>query len=275
MILDKRQNVPCYENSFIFVRLLTNSDMNLLVCISNVPDTTTKVRLAGDNKAVDTTGVQWIINPWDELALTRAMELKEDASNPIDKVIVLCVGPAIVEPTLRKALAIGADEAIRVDAEAKDAWFVASQIAEVIRNGDFGMVLAGIESSDFNGSAVGGMLSEILGLPSVSAISSLRMESGEAVISRDIDGGKEELTVPMPFIGIVQKGIAKEPRIAAMRGIMMARQKPLKVLPAAGVEPLTETVEFVMPAPKAPCRMFEPENVGEMVRALQNEAKVL
>ncbi len=249
--------------------------MNVLVCISNVPDTTTKVRFLDDNTAFDTNGVQWIINPWDELALTRAMELKEDASNPIDKITVLTVGPASAEPTLRKALAIGADDAVRVDALPADAYFVATQIAEVVRSGDYPIVINGIESSDYNGSAVGGMLAELLGLPSVSAISSLRMENGEAIINRDIDGGKEELSVPMPFVGIVQKGIAKEPRIAAMRGIMMARQKPLRVVPAADVDPLTETREFILPTPKEPCRMFEAEDVRGLVHALVNEAKAL
>lgn len=249
--------------------------MNVLVCISNVPDTTTKVRFVNDNTDFDTSGVQWIINPWDELALTRAMELKEDASNPVNKVTVLTVGPAAAEPTLRKALAIGADDAIRVDAGAGDAYFVASQIAGVVRNGDFSIILNGIESSDYNGSAVGGMLSEILDLPSVSAISSLEIDNGEVIIKRDIDGGKEELSVPLPFIGIVQKGIAKEPRIAAMRGIMMARQKPLQVVPAADMAPLTETVEFALPTSKEPCRLFEPDNIKGFVDALLNEAKVL
>jgi electron transfer flavoprotein beta subunit len=249
--------------------------MNVLVCISNVPDTTTKVRFVSDNTAFDSNGVQWIINPWDELALTRAMELKEDVSNPIEKVTVLTIGPAASEPTLRKALAIGADDAIRVDADADDAYFVASQIAAVVRNGDFNIILNGIESSDYNGSAVGGMLSELLDLPSVSAISSLKMENGEIVINRDIDGGKEELIIPMPFIGIVQKGIAKEPRIAAMRGIMMARKKSLQVVPAAAVSPLTETVEFALPTPKEPCKIFEPENIKGLVNALVNEAKVI
>ena len=249
--------------------------MNVLVCISNVPDTTTKVRFVSDNTAFDSNGVQWIINPWDELALTRAMELKEDASNPVEKVTVITVGTTASEPTLRKALAIGADDAIRVDAEACDAYFVASQIAAVVRKGDFNLILSGIESSDYNGSAVGGMLSELLDLPSVSAISSLKMENGEIVINRDIDGGKEELSIPIPFVGIVQKGIAKEPRIAAMRGIMMARKKPLQVVPAADVTPLTETVEFTLPTPREPCKMFEPENVKDLVNALMNEAKVI
>ncbi len=249
--------------------------MNLLVCISNVPDTTTKVRFVNGNSALDTGGIQWIINPWDELALTRAMELKEDASNPIDRVCVLTVGPVSVEPTLRKALAIGADDAIRVDAEASDAYCVASQIAEVVRKEDFSIILNGIESSDYNGSAVGGMLSELLDFPSVSAISSLRMENGEVLISRDIDGGTEELSIPMPFIGIVQKGIAREPRIAAMRGIMMARKKPLKVVPATEASPLTEMLEFALPSAKEPCRMFDDGDVKGLVNALVNEAKVI
>ncbi len=249
--------------------------MRILVCISNVPDTTTKVKFSNDNTSIDENGVQWIINPWDELALTRAMEIKEDGSNGISNVTVLTVGGAGSEPTLRKALAIGADDAIRVDAVSGDAFYVASQIAAVVKAGDFGAVLCGIESSDYNGSAVGGMLSEILGVPSVSAVSSLVFEGENAVITRDIDGGKEVVSVPSPFVAVVQKGIAKEPRIAAMRGIMMARKKPLQVVPAAEAETLTEYQEFVMPEPKAPCKMVDADNVKELVNLLQNEAKVL
>lgn len=249
--------------------------MRILVCISNVPDTTTKVKFSNDNSSFDDSGVQWIINPWDELALTRAMELKEDASNPVSNVSVATVGPAGAEPTLRKALAIGADDAIRVDGEAGDAYFVASQLAVVVNSGEFDVILCGIESSDYNGSAVGGMLSEILDIPSVSAISGIMFEGGDALITREIDGGKEEVSVPAPFVGVVQKGIAKEPRIAAMRGIMMARKKPLQVVPAVDVDALTEYQEFAMPEPKAPCKMVDADNVKELVNLLQNEAKVL
>jgi electron transfer flavoprotein beta subunit len=249
--------------------------MRILVCISNVPDTTTKVRFSNDNTNFDDNGVQWIINPWDELALTRAMELKEDSSNPVSNVTVVTVGPAGAEPTLRKALAIGADDAIRVDGEAGDAYFVASQIAGVAKSGEFDIILCGIESSDYNGSAVGGMLSEILELPSVSAVSSLKLEGSDAVITRDIDGGKEEVSVPAPFVAVVQKGIAKEPRIAAMRGIMMARKKPLQVVAVSDAAALTNYQEYVMPEPKAPCKMVEADNVKELVNLLQNEAKVL
>jgi len=249
--------------------------MKLLVCISNVPDTTTKVRFVNNNTAFDTNGVQWIINPWDELALTRAMELREDASSGIEKVTVITVGPAAAEPTLRKGLAIGADDAIRVDAEGEDAYLVASQIAEVVKNENYDIILNGIESSDYNSSAVGGMLAELLDRPSVSAVSSLRLENGEVLINREIDGGKEELSVPVPFVAIVQKGITKEPRIPAMRGIMMARKKPLQVVPQAAIDPLTEYVDFALPTAKPPCKMVDVDNVKELVQLLQNEAKVI
>ncbi len=248
--------------------------MNILVCISNVPDTTTKVKFSNDNTSVDETGVQWIINPWDELALSRAMELKEDASNGIAKVTVVTVGPAGAEPTLRKAMAIGADDAIRVDAATGDAHYVAAQLASVAKEG-YDVILCGIESSDYNGSAVGGMLSEMLEIPSISAVSGMSVSGGEVSITRDIDGGKEEVTVPSPFVAVVQKGIAKEPRIAAMRGIMMARKKPLQVVPAIDADSLTEYAEYVMPEPKAPCKMIEADDVKELVDLLQNEAKVL
>lgn len=249
--------------------------MKILVCISNVPDTTTKVRFKDNNKEFDTTGVQWVINPWDELALTRALELKEDQSNSVDTVTVVNVGGKEAEPTIRKALAIGADDAIRINAEPKDAYFVATQLAEVVKKNDFSIVFTGIESSDYNGAAVGGMLAEILDLPSVSAISSFEMEGDQVKITRDIDGGKEEVTTELPMVAIAQKGIAIEPRIAAMRGIMMARKKPLNVVEPVEASPLTEFESYELPQAKPPCKMIDPENVKELVDLLQNEAKVI
>ena len=249
--------------------------MKILICLSNVPDTTTKAKFVNDNTAFDTAGVQWIINPWDELALTRAIELKSNAANSIENITVITVGKNDAEPTIRKALAIGADDAVRIDAEPKDAYFVAAQIAEFIKSNPFDIILSGIESSDYNGSAVGGMLAEFLDIPSVSAISTLEIENGEVKITRDIDGGREQLTSALPMVGIVQKGIAKEPMIAAMRGIMMARKKPLNVVAPIEVEALTEIASFELPQPKPPCKMIDPENVKELVDLLQNEAKVL
>lgn len=249
--------------------------MKILVCISNVPDTTTRIRFPEGSSVIDTTGIQWVINPWDELSLTRALELKDDASCGIKSVTVVHVGPASSEPTIRKALAIGADDAIRVNADSGDAWFVASAIADVVKQEKFDLIMCGIESSDFNGSAVGGMIAEFLGIPSVSAVSSLKIENGQAVITREIDGGREVVAVPSPFVAVVQKGIAKEPRIAAMRGIMMARTKPVKVVEPASAVKLTEIALLEKPAPRAACRYIDAENPGQLIDLLQNEAKVI
>jgi len=245
--------------------------MKILVLISNVPDTTTKIRFSGDNTAFDNTGVQWIINPWDELALTRAMELKE--AGGIEKITVANVGAKTTEPTLRKALAVGADDAIRIDAEAKDAFFVAKQLAEVA--GDYDIILAGIEASDYNGSAVGGMLAEILDYNSVSAVSGLNIENGELIVNREIDGGSQVLTIATPVVCVVQKGIAKEPRIPAMRGIMMARKKPLVVKEAVAADERTSFENFELPPAKAACKMIDEENAKELITLLHEEAKVL
>jgi electron transfer flavoprotein beta subunit len=249
--------------------------MKILVCISNVPDTTTKVKFVDGNKKLDINGIQWVINPWDELSLTRALELKDEASSGIKTVTVAHVGPASAESTIRKALAIGADDAIRINAEPADAYYVAAQLAQVVRADPYDIILCGIESSDHNGSTVGGMLSELLDYPSVSAVSSLKIENGQAILNREIDGGREIVSVPMPFVAIVQKGIAKEPRIAAMRGIMMARTKPIKVLEPVTLETFTEVSGYELPKPRAACRFVDPENPKQLIDILQNEAKVI
>lgn len=248
--------------------------MKILVCISNVPDTTTKVKFVDDSKKLDVNGIQWVINPWDELALTRALELKDDASNGIQSVTVAHVGAIGTEPTIRKALAIGADDAIRVNLENGDAYTVAAQLAEAVRNENFDIILCGIESSDHNGSTVGGMLAEFLGYPSVTGVSFLKIEGGKPVITREIDGGKEILSVPAPLVAIVQKGIAKEPRIAAMRGIMMARTKLIKVVEPQSIESLIEVVNYEMPKPRAACKYVNADDAGQLIALLQNEAKV-
>ena len=249
--------------------------MRILVCISNVPDTTTKVKFSNDFSAFDDSGVQWIINPWDELALTRALELKEDPNAAVDKVTVITVGGKDSDPTIRKALAIGADDAVRVDAEPLDAYYIAAQIAEAVKKDMYDIIVCGIESSDYNGSTVGGMLAEILEIPSVSAVSAINVKGTEILLNRDIDGGKEIVTVPVPFVAVVQKGIAIEPRIASMRGIMTAKTKPLNVVPAVQKESRTEYAGFELPAPKAACKMISPDNVKELVDLLKNEAKVI
>jgi electron transfer flavoprotein beta subunit len=249
--------------------------MKILVCISNVPDTTTKIKFAEGNTSIDTSGIQWVINPWDELSLTRALELKDDASSGVKSVTVAHVGTAMSEPTIRKALAIGADDAIRINYNAPDAYSVAAQLAEAIKKEGFDIIMCGIESSDFNGSAVGGMISEFLGIPSVSSVSGLKIENGTPVLTREIDGGRESVKVPVPFVAVVQKGIAKEPRIASMRGIMTARTKPVRLYEPAAAESLTEIAGFERPVPRAACKYIDPENAAQLIELLQNEAKVI
>jgi electron transfer flavoprotein beta subunit len=245
--------------------------MKVLVLISNVPDTTTKIKFLGNNTSFDSNGVQWIINPWDELALTRAVDLKE--AGKIEKITVANVGLPITEATLRKALAVGADDAVRINAEPKDSYFVAKQLAEVAK--DYDIIFAGIEASDYNGSAVGGMLAEIVGFNSVSAVSGVSIENGQLIINREIDGGSQVLNVKTPVVLIVQKGIAKEPRIPAMRGIMMARSKPLNAVNPLETSDLTAFVSFELPPPKAACKKISEDNAKELISLLHEEAKVL
>lgn len=249
--------------------------MKILVCISNVPDTTTKIRFAEGANTIDTAGIQWVINPWDELSLTRALELKDDVSTGVKTVSVIHAGPATAEPTIRKALAIGADDAIRINSDAPDAYYVAAQIAEFVKKDPYDLIFCGIESSDYNGSLVGGMIAEFLGIPSVSAVSGLSINNGSISVTREIDGGRELLSVPAPFVAIVQKGIAREPRIAAMRGIMMARTKPVKVVEPVPCEPLTALASFEKPAARSACKFIDPEHPSRLIEILQNEAKVI
>lgn len=249
--------------------------MKILVCISNVPDTTTRIKPAADGKSIDLANVQWVINPWDELALTRALEIKETPGSGIEKITVITVGDKLAEPTLRKALAIGADDAIRVNADPADNYFTAFQIAEAVKSLNYDIILCGIESSDYNGCSTGGMLAEFLDLPSVSSVSKLEIENNVIRVNREIPGGVEIVEVTPPFVAIVQKGIAKEPRIPSMRGIMMARTKPLQVIEPSPCEIKTLFTSYKSPQPKAACKMIDAENVEELIHLLHTEAKVI
>ena len=246
--------------------------MKILVCVSNVPDTTTKIRFS-DPKTFDITGVQWIINPWDELSLTRAVEFRESQPAIVEKVTVINVGTVLTEATLRKALAIGADDAIRVNYDPKDAFGVAFQISEAIKNEGYDLILCGVESSDYNGAGVGGMLAELLDIPNLGAVSGLNINGTDVIVDRDIDGGKEVLNVKLPVLLVVQKGIAKEARIPSMRGIMTARSKPLAVKEPVTSDVYTEIVNFDLPQSKAKCKMIDAENLAELVRVMHEEIK--
>src|ERR1700760_4043979 len=219
--------------------------MKVLVCISNVPDTTTKITFTDNNTQFNTNGVQFILNPYDEIALSRAIELTEGGKA---SVTVINVGEANTEATVRKALAIGADDAVRVNAKPHDAWFVAYQIAQYVKANPFDLILTGRESIDYNGSKVAGMLGELLDLPSVSIIKKLDADGDKATVEREIEGGKEVLTIPFPFVAGCAEGVA-EVKVPNMRGIMSARTKPLNVIEPVAVKTFSEVLSFETPAP--------------------------
>lgn len=246
--------------------------MKILVCITNVPDTTTKIAFTENNTKLNATGVQFIVGPYDDYALAKAIEIKE--ANAGTTVTVLNVGTAETEPTIRKALAIGADDAIRVDAEPTDSFFVAQQIAEVARAEKYDLILMGRESIDFNGGQVHGLVGELLGIPSVSPVMKLELAGSSATVAREIEGGKEYLELNLPFVAGCQEPIA-EWRIPNMRGIMSARTKPLKVVAVSNNETLTSLVSYELPPQKGAVKMVSADNPAELVNLLKTEAKVL
>ena len=247
--------------------------MKILVCISKTPDTTAKIAFTDNNTKFDSNGVQWIINPYDEwYALVRAIELKE--KDPATIIHLATVGTADSEPIVRKALALGGDEAIRVNIESHDSFVIASQVAEVARSGGYDLVMTGKETIDYNGSSIGGMVAELMGLPFVSLATKLEWNGNTASVTREIEGGEEVCEVALPFVISCQKGMA-EPRIPNMRGIMAARTTPLKVVEPTAVEALTGISGFGLPPAKAGVKLIDPENVDELVRLLREEAKVI
>ncbi len=245
--------------------------MKILVCISHVPDTTSRINFIDNNTKFDTAGVQYIIGPYDDYALARAIELKESTGATVH---VLNVGLADTEPTLRKALAIGADEAIRINAEPTDSFFVASQIASQAKANSYDLILMGRESIDYNSGVVHSIVGELLSLPSVSPVMKLDIEGNKAKLAREIEGGKEYLEVNLPFVAGCQEPIA-EWKIPNMRGIMSARTKPLKVVEPTTVDGGVKLTKFELPPPKGAVKMIAADKVDELVTLLKNEAKVL
>ncbi len=248
--------------------------MKILVCISHVPDTTSKINFTENDTKFDTNGVQFVINPYDEFVLTRAMWFKEKQGA---SVTVVNVGNASTEPTLRKALAIGADDAIRVNAEATDGFSVAKELAAVVKNGGYDLVLAGKESSDYNGQMVPGMLAGLTDFNFVNGCVGMEVDGTSVTATREIDGGSETVATSLPLVVGGQKGIVEESdlRIPNMRGIMMARKKPLNVVESTGSENATTSQSFEKPAPKGAVKLVDAGNVDELISLLHNEAKVI
>ena len=245
--------------------------MKILVCITHVPDTTSKINFTDNNTKFDSNGVQFIIGPYDDYALARAIELKEASGATVT---VLNVGLADTEPTIRKALAIGADDAIRVNAEPTDSFFVATQIAEQAKSAGYDLILMGRESIDYNSGVVHSIVGEMLGIPSVSPVMKLELEGNKAKLAREIEGGKEYVEVNLPFVAGCQEPIA-EWKIPNMRGIMSARTKPLKVVEPKAVDSGVKLQKFELPPPKGSVKMIPADNVAELVNLLKNEAKVI
>jgi electron transfer flavoprotein beta subunit len=247
--------------------------MKILVCITKAPDTTTKIAFTDNNAKFSDAGVQWIINPYDEwYALVRALELKE--SGAATAVHLITVGKVDTEPVIRKALALGGDEAVRIDAESNDSFFVASQIAAYAKAHAYDLIMAGKESIDYNNASIGAMVAELLDMPYITHVSKLDIANGTATLNREIEGGEETDICPLPMVISCQKGMA-EARIPNMRGIMAARTKPLNVVAPTEVATLTEIVNYDMPPQKTGVKMVDADNMDELVRLLHEEAKVL
>ncbi|WDF80878.1 electron transfer flavoprotein subunit beta/FixA family protein [Mucilaginibacter sp. KACC 22773] len=245
--------------------------MKILVCISNVPDTTTKITFTDNNTQFNTNGVQFILNPYDEIALSRAIELTDGGKGTVT---VINVGEVSTEATIRKALAIGATDAVRINAKPHDAWYVAYQVAQYAKTNAFDLILTGRESIDYNGSKVAGMLGELLDIPSVSIIKKLDAGDNEATVEREIEGGKEILTIPYPFVAGTAEGVA-EPRIPNMRGIMSARTKPLVVVEPVDIKTFSEIISYETPAPRGQVTLVAADDVAKLVNLLHTEARVI
>src|SRR5262245_51984207 len=247
--------------------------MKILVCISKTPDTTAKIGFTDNNTKFDAAGVQWIINPYDEwYSLVRAIELKE--ADPATVIHLVTVGTADNEPIIRKALALGGDEAIRVNADSHDGYYIASQLADVVKNGGYDLVFTGKETIDYNGSSIGGMLSEFLDWPYIALATKFEISGKKASVTREIEGGEEICEVELPVVVSCQKGVAEQ-RIPNMRGIMAARTKPLKVLEPGNAETLTQVTGFGLPPAKAGVKLVPADHPEELIRLLHEEAKAI
>ncbi|MFT5886456.1 MAG: electron transfer flavoprotein beta subunit [Arcticibacterium sp.] len=244
--------------------------MKILVCISSVPDTTSKISFTDNNTAFDGNGITYIIGPYDDYALARGVELKEQSGGSLT---VLNVGTSSSDPQIRKALAIGADDAIRVDADPTDSYFVAEQIAHVAKDANYDLILMGRETTDYNSGVVHGIVGELLGIPSLSPVMELTVEGNKALISREIEGGKEKIEATLPLVLGCQEPIA-EWKIASMRGIMTARKKPLNVVPPVG-KVLTSVSSYTLPPAKGACKMIPAEEAEKLIELLRTEAKVI
>jgi electron transfer flavoprotein beta subunit len=252
--------------------------MNIFVCIKRVPDTTTRIKIGGDGKSIDLQGVEFVISPYDELALELALRLKEKAG--AGEVVAVSVDPDGNETILRKALAIGADRGILLKGgAAQDPALNAEILAGLLKTRKFDLLLFGRQAIDDDAAEVPTLVAHALGIPRVNTVSSFEPEGGKAKCRRQIEGGEEVLEVPLPCALSVQKGIngIHDPRYASLKGIMAAKKKTIETPAAAAAEARFEIVRMEPPPPRPPGRIVGQgvEAVPELVRLLREEAKVL
>ncbi|HOJ05901.1 MAG TPA: electron transfer flavoprotein subunit beta/FixA family protein [Bacteroidota bacterium] len=249
--------------------------MNIYVCVSHVPDTTTKVQVGGDGKHIDPNGVTFILNPYDEYAVEAALQLKEARGG---EVVAVCVGPEAVKETIRKALAMGADKGMHiVSDDQRDSFGVARAIADALADKNPDVLFLGRQSIDYDGWQMAGLLGEMLAMPSVSVVAKLDIaEDGSFTAVRDIEGGQETVTSKLPAVISTQKGL-NEPRYPKLQGIMAAKRKPIDEVTPAAYSNRVETVTLAKPPIKSAGRIVGegPAAAAELVRLLHEEAKVI
>jgi electron transfer flavoprotein beta subunit len=246
--------------------------MKILVCINKAPDTTSKIAFKNNNTAFEETGVQWIINPYDEwYSLVRAIELKE--KDPTTTIHLVTVGSADCDPIIRKAFALGGDEAYRINIDSTDSYFIAAQIADLAKNNQYDLIFTGKESIDYNSAAIGGIIAQLIDAPYISLATLFELNGHTATITREIEGGEEVAEVNLPVVVSCQKGMAEQ-RIPNMRGIMAARTKPLNVIEPIAQETFTSIINFELPPAKAGVKLVAADNVAELIKLLHEEAKV-
>ncbi len=245
--------------------------MKILVCINKAPDTTSKIAFKNNNTAFEESGVQWIINPYDEwYSLVRAIELKE--KDPTTIIHIVTVGLADCDPIIRKAFALGGDEAFRINIDSTDSYFIAAQIADLANNNKYDLIFTGKESIDYNSAAIGGIIAQLIDAPYISLATLFELNGHTATITREIEGGEEVAEVNLPVVVSCQKGMAEQ-RIPNMRGIMAARTKPLNVIEPIAQETFTSIINFELPPAKAGVKLIAADNVAELIKLLHEEAK--
>lgn len=249
--------------------------MKIAVCLSQVPDTTTPIKIAADSCSIETQGIQWVINPWDELTLTRAIELRESADSQVTELVVVHAGGVDAEPVIRKALAMGADRAVRIDTKPQDASSAALALADYFKRESYDLILTGLESADFNGGITGVLLASKLGLDVINNVSSLEIIAGKVSLKRESNQGTQSLNLNSPVVIVTQKGIAIVPRIPSMRGVMSARTKPLQIVAAStgGIDSGLRGYQY--PPKRQTCKFVPADEAGKLIDLLRNEARVI